>query len=383
MQKKLLAAPLVFLFAACFFCSETTAQSDSTQRWSRLLERIVREDRPPDKPRLFVYPTFAYSPETSVELGAAAALLFHAKNDLERNRLSEMTALAFFTFRSQYGLWIDHAIYSDRDKWLLLGRARFQRFPLLYYGVGPEMPPDDPDVVDGLGVLVRQRIFRQIRGNYFAGIQVDYTSLGDVRFGDDPGVHRPLPPGAAGSSNLGLGLGVAYDSRPNALNTRNGWFVELGWLRYDSTWVSDFSFDNFNADVRWYRSLRPKQVLAAQFVGNVVSGAAPFNQMSLLGSETMMRGYYTGRYRDRHYYAAQVEYRWLPFGFSRRFGATTFLAAGVVAPDLAGVHLSHVRLAGGAGLRFLLFPKKDIFLRFDLAFTREGSGFYIFTGEAF
>jgi hypothetical protein len=40
-------------------------------------------------------------------------------------------------------------------------------------------------------------------------------------------------------------------------------------------------------------------------------------------------------------------------------------------------------LAGGIGARYFLFRKKDIFLRFDLAFTREGSGFYIFTGEAF
>jgi hypothetical protein len=31
----------------------------------------------------------------------------------------------------------------------------------------------------------------------------------------------------------------------------------------------------------------------------------------------------------------------------------------------------------------LMFPKKDIFSRFDVAFTREGSGIYIFIGEAF
>jgi len=39
--------------------------------------------------------------------------------------------------------------------------------------------------------------------------------------------------------------------------------------------------------------------------------------------------------------------------------------------------------SAGAGIRFLLFPKKDIFTRLDLAFTREGTGVYIFIGEAF
>jgi len=38
---------------------------------------------------------------------------------------------------------------------------------------------------------------------------------------------------------------------------------------------------------------------------------------------------------------------------------------------------------GGAGLRFLLFPEKDIYTRIDYALTKEGSGFYFFIGEAF
>jgi hypothetical protein len=39
--------------------------------------------------------------------------------------------------------------------------------------------------------------------------------------------------------------------------------------------------------------------------------------------------------------------------------------------------------AAGGGIRFLLFPKKDVFTRLDFAFTKEGSGIYIFIGEAF
>ena len=39
--------------------------------------------------------------------------------------------------------------------------------------------------------------------------------------------------------------------------------------------------------------------------------------------------------------------------------------------------------AGGAGIRYLLFPEKDIYTRVDVAFTQEGNGIYIFIGEAF
>ena len=38
---------------------------------------------------------------------------------------------------------------------------------------------------------------------------------------------------------------------------------------------------------------------------------------------------------------------------------------------------------GGAGLRFLVFPEKDIYTRVDVAFTQEGRGIYFFIGEAF
>lgn len=101
-----------------------------------------------------------------------------------------------------------------------------------------------------------------------------------------------------------------------------------------------------------------------------------------------MRGYYLGRFRDRHFIGAQVEYRFLPLPFPentfwRRFGAALFLGTGTVfpGPDLPPV--SDFVLAGGAGLRFLLFPDKDVYTRVDVAFTREGPTFYVLIGEAF
>jgi hypothetical protein len=384
MIKRYLVFGLITGIWVTFCPPQAAAQNDTTQRWQRLLDRILHEDRPPDRPRLMVYPTFAFAPETNLEIGAAAALLFHAKNDMVHNRLSEATAFAFFTLRNQYGLWLEHVIYTDKDLWLLIGRERFQRFPLLYYGVGPETGPEMPDVVDGLGLLVRERAFRLVRENLFFGPQIDYQSLSRIQFGDPDVVSgRPLPPGANGSNNFAVGLGVAYDSRINALNARNGWFAELGWLHYSPALGSDFAFEQYYTDLRWFKSWRTNQVFATQITANIVSGTAPFNQMSLLGSETMMRGYYTGRYRDRHFYAAQAEYRWLPLPFFRRIGATTFFSLGTVADRWSSLATQDVRWAAGAGLRYLLFPKKDIFLRFDLGFTREGSGFYIFTGEAF
>jgi hypothetical protein len=70
-------------------------------------------------------------------------------------------------------------------------------------------------------------------------------------------------------------------------------------------------------------------------------------------------------------------------GFSKRIGAAAFAGTGTVFPDFSLASINKVVWSAGGGLRFLLFPKKDIYTRFDVAFTQEGSGFYLFIGEAF
>ena len=105
--------------------------------------------------------------------------------------------------------------------------------------------------------------------------------------------------------------------------------------------------------------------------------------LSLLGGENLMRGYYLGRFRDKHIVAVQVEYRILPFSFSKRIGASIFLAAGQVFGDNHNFEMNKFLPSGGAGLRLLVFPDKDIYTRVDLAYTQEGRGIYFIIGEAF
>ena len=98
-----------------------------------------------------------------------------------------------------------------------------------------------------------------------------------------------------------------------------------------------------------------------------------------------MRGYYLGRFRDKNLVAAQVEYRMLPLplGFTNRWGAAVFASTGTVSGSLGALSKKNMLWAAGGGVRFLIFQKKDIFTRLDVAFTREGTGIYIFIGEAF
>ena len=80
------------------------------------------------KSNYIVYPTLAYTPETRTEIGLVNLVLFYANHN-KKNRLSEINTFSFYTAEKQYGVWLDHAIYGDGEKWFFLGRGKFQYFP--------------------------------------------------------------------------------------------------------------------------------------------------------------------------------------------------------------------------------------------------------------
>lgn len=358
--------------------------ADAQNIFSRYFNKLLNDTSDISNPQFLVYPTLAYAPETSWEIGLSSLYVFYTDRDTS-NRLSEINGFTFFTLENQYGLWFDHAIYSNQNKWFFLGRLRFQSFPLKYYGIGMGTPSQYQALVDANQIMIKERVLREIRPNLYTGLEFDFQRLGNVSFIPSMGNENlVLPVGAAGSTNFGIGVGIVYDNRHNVLNVRKGLFSEWAAIQYMPQF-STHSFTTFIADTRYFRPVGINNVLAAQFLGQITAGEAPFNQLSLLGGDSMMRGYYYGRFRDKHQLATQVEFRMLPLplGFTERIGAAFFAGASTVFPDFSQASIHKVVWSAGGGLRFLLFPKKDIYTRLDMAFTQEGSGFYIFIGEAF
>jgi len=374
---------LIYCLLLAAYCLATnTVQSQGFI--SRTIGGFIHDTSQAGEPRFLIYPTIAYSPETSLEIGFSSLYVYYANRDTV-NRLSEISAFTFFTLRNQYGFWLDNALYSDQDKIFLLGKLRIQSFPLFYYGIGQGTPKHYQARVDANQIWVKERLLRKISKNLFLGLELDFQRLSRVDFVRNKQFSTiELPVGSQGSTNFGVGMGVVYDNRHNVLNVRKGFFSEVGFLHYNKA-LSGFRFNNFTSDTRLYRPLGKRNVIAMQLLGQFNTGNIPFNQLALMGGESMMRGYYTGRFRDNNQIAAQTEIRFLPLplGFSKRIGAAVFGAAATTFPSVKDMFASRLIFSGGAGLRFLIFPKKDIYTRVDYAFTREGGGLYIFVGEAF
>jgi hypothetical protein len=346
----------------------------------QIINKIFNDTSSTEKAKSIAYPMITYAPETNWKFGVATLILFKAKKDTT-NRFSEIKGQTFFTSEKQYGLKFNHAIYTDKNKWFFLGTSIAQSYPLVYYGIGSDISGEKLAKANANFVLLRERLLRNFYGNWFIGLELDYEKLSKVSFEwRDEQAINVAPKGINGYNNIGIGVGIVYDTRHNVLNVRQGFMYELGYLLYRNQWGSTNNLNTIFLDTRAFYKVKTNTVLAGQVLGQFSQGDVPFNQLSMAGGDMMLRGHYLGKYRDTNMLSVQVEYRCLPFSYSKRIGGTLFAAAGSVAPDLG---FDKLILSAGAGLRLLLFPKQDIFIRGDLGLTNDGYGIYLFIGEAF
>mgnify|MGYP001188559537 CR=1 FL=1 len=345
-----------------------------------------------------VYPIIARSPETSWQFALSSLYVYSAKKNLN-NRLSELKSFTFYTLKKQYGINAEHALYSDENLWLFYGKIKVQAAPLDYYGYNFYECDNNDKILDDSKFLVdvnvlnfKERALRAVIPNLYAGLEFDIQIMNNFDDQTNEVVKRNNVSDKTKSTSVGLGAGMIYNNIHNFLNPRKGVFSEFAFLRYSNKFKSDYNLTSVISDNRFYMPINDNNVLAFQFYSQFTIGPnPPFNLISLMGGENLMRGYYQGRYRDRHLLATQLEYRILPFNFSKRWGATCFLAMGQVFGENnifndsneTGFKFDNILPSGGVGARFLLFKEKDIYLRLDYGITRHGNNYYITLGEAF
>jgi hypothetical protein len=373
------------LFLLLFLlCHEAFTQDKRPNFAVRYFNKFINDSTDKSKLQTLAYPTIAYAPETKWEFGISAVVVGYAKKDTS-NRLSEINGFTFITTEKQYGGIIEHALHSHKNTWFFLGKLKVQNFPLSYHGIGANSPKEKIATVDAFSFNWKERFLRKVWRDFFVGLELDFQSLSNVNFKPYTSDLSLLTPvGFKGSNNLGIGVGFLYDNRHNVLNVRHGFFAETAVLVNSKKLGGIADFSSIFSDFRYFHPIGKKNVLAIQSIGQFTLGDAPFNQYALMGGEMMMRGYYLGRFRDKNYTSLQTEFRMLPVPFAKKFGFAVFASSGIVFDKASAITPEYFKYAGGAGIHYLLFPKKDVWTRIDFAINSEGgNGFYLFIGCAF
>ena len=193
-----------------------------------------------------------------------------------------------------------------------------------------------------------------------------------------------IPPAIAGvrfeldAQLSAFGLRLQRDTRDSTFYPTRGTLLDFEANFFDSAFGSDFTFQTYALACNRYFEVATDHVVALRAYGRAASGDAPFFALSSFGTRSDLRGYTPGRYRDKLMVAVQAEYRWR---ITSRLGLVAFGGAGSVAPEIG--QFDQLLPSAGARARYVVAKKNNVSLRFDAAWGRDETTFYIGIGEAF
>ena len=318
-------------------------------------------------------PTLDHTPETGLS-GGAVVMVGHAFPDSRRSTASlEGTVTA----HHQRILTLDWAVFGVQDRLYTIGSAALLRYPERYWGIGPYTRPEDGEDYDALRRELRPAALWRIASDLYGGPSLVFQSVTDLEAA--PGGQLVADPGGQGGQSLGLGLALAVETRADTASPRAG---ERALLVEGQGFGpgSDLDFRRLRADGRAYLGLPHEAVLAVQGVTELHGGQPPFRMLSLLGGDSLLRGTYLGRFRDRQLLAGQVELR-APIVW--RIGLVGFVGAGAVADRPGALFLGPWVPSLGGGLRITVDADSGTNLRVDGAWGGDGGAVYVGFGEAF
>lgn len=329
--------------------------------------------------RIQPLPALASAPETGLQYGATvlAVWLPAART---RTRPASLTASALRTAKQQVRLRIEGERWSTGNGRRISGSLQWQEFPLPFYGIGDDTPESAREVYTPRGTEAVLGVAQRIHEAWYVTAGVRHVD--QVITPDAAGRLRTSSlTGTRGGVSTEWSAGLLTDTRDNLFAPQRGSVSQLSYARAGRGAWSDFTYGTLRLDARTYRTVAPGHVLALQLQVVRVDGAAPFDQLALVGNSDILRGYARGRYRDRSVSAAQAEYR---SPFRHRVGGVLFAGAGVAAPRLADLTSHPLLPTYGAGLRVQLDARQRTGIRADYGRGRDGaSGLYIGFNNAF
>jgi outer membrane translocation and assembly module TamA len=329
--------------------------------------------------RIQPLPALGSAPETGLQFGATVLAVWEPAAVL-RTRPTSLTASVLRTAKSQTRIRLDAERWTTGNARRIAGSLQWQRFPLPYYGIGDQSAESLKETFTPEGTEATLTVQQRIAGAWYATGGVRYLQQ-KITTDSGRALRTAAVTGATGGTVTEFSAGVQQDTRDNLFAPRAGHWTQLSYARSTSGVLSDYSYGTARFDTRLYRTIAHDHVLATQLQIVGVDGAAPFDQLALVGNSDILRGYARGRYRDRATAALQTEYRspvW------HRVGAVAFGGAGVAAASLGSLGSARVLPTYGAGIRLQIDQRQRTGVRADYGRGRDSaSGLYIGFNQAF
>jgi len=321
------------------------------------------------------FPIIFYSDETRLAGGAGVQAVHKTESE---QHSSTIGLIGFYTQNKQYVFQVAPELYLKGGSYKLSGGIAYLYYPDKFYGIGNNTSKNDEEDYTSRRFQFNPIVQKKIFSKLYVGFQYNfaYAKLTETEAGKllDKGIIL----GSEGGSVSGIGLIATYDSRDNNLYPTSGSYHQFSAVAYEPGLGSDFAYNSYLLDLRHYRPVFSKHILAFQGVIGLNTGNPPFNSLNQLG--TYLRGYYQSRFQDKNLITFQAEYRLPLFG---RFGLVGFAGCGQVAHEFEKISLNELKPSAGFGIRFALIPEQKVNLRIDFGFGKDDSSFDIVIMELF
>lgn len=373
---------LSLLFLFCIFVSGVHAQK-------QLIRKLLSNEKDTTRKDSFMpVPAFGYKQETGFEFGAGALYSYYHDRSDPDNRSSNFSGVLSYSTKKTYNFSLKGDAWTKGNRYHLLTEMRFKKMPFNFYGIGNRTLKADEDKLTQRQVRLMFDLEKLTFRSAYTGISIGYEHF---RFTDHEtgGLFSSAPAlrQKTGGAVWYSGLSQSYDTRNSNNYPTRGFFGRLS-IHYVTARGEQTSFQGglVKLNLRNFLSLAPKVVFATQGIYQTIRGhAIPFYLLPQLGNDEIMRGYYTGRYRDQQLLAFQAELR---YRFMNRFGFVAFAGAGKVAGN-NNFSFRQLKPSYGFGGRYFFDTAKGLSVRLDygigekLAREERQKGWYISLAEAF
>lgn len=379
------SASRTFAGMKCFFGKSVFLWSMMVLAMRGLAQEIPITDttRVLRKNKLLLFPLLGRAPETGWSYGVAEAFVFKTNRKDTNLRTSTIPAGFLYTQRKQILIALGVNMYLPKERWIVQFEGSYSEFSDKFWGLGNSTQFNTEE-----NYLFRQFqmypvIFRKIlkEYNFFAGGGILFQRVFDFDYVAGGYFDQYRVAGISPYQILGPSAVLMYDSRNQAYWPTKGSLVKIKYNHLRTYSGSEYEFDGLEFEFKKFIQIRKGHILGIHNTSNFTFGNVPFRSLAQLGGQSMMRGYYLGRYRDKKLQATQIEYR-MPLYW--RFSLVGFAGVGQVFDDFSDLALDKFKISIGPGIRFAILPQEKLNFRFDVGFGNYGQiNYYFVVSEAF
>jgi len=318
-----------------------------------------------------------YASDTKFGLGLVAAGLYRTDPNDSILPPSNVSLYGDVSSVGFYMLGVRGNHIAPKGRYRIDYHLYFYSFPADFWGIGYEMGDNDANKSDMKRWQAQAEVsflFR-VADNFYIGPMASYDYV--------IGKHIERPELLQGMDqhtwNVGAGVSLVYDNRDNLTNPHRGIYLNINQMFRPGFMGNDYAFSTTAFRFDAYQRLGKGTVLAEDIRANLNFGNPSWGMMAELGGTHSMRGYYEGRYRDKHSLEATVELRQHVW---KRNGIVVWVGAGIIFPKFSALRSKQILPNAGVGYRWEF--KKNVNVRLDYGFGKSGqSGFLFNINEAF